>query len=325
MAGQLRVSAVVVTYNRRQNLASVIDRLLASEATYELVVVVNGSKDGSIEFLEERSGGDPRIRPLYNDRQPVGAARQRGVEYARGDVVAVFDDDVLVEPEAIEGHAKHHACHERSVLLGYMPIRLPERRRGSDFSRFFYQSAYEATVEQWEQHPEIILEGFWAGHFSLKRADALAVGLEDVGAAMHYHSDHVFGLRCKEAGLTGCFDRRLASEHAFSRDVLAFSRDAYHQGADRARLRELKTGAAGSGQDLLVPQSFRQKLWISGTRRAHLANVLERALQLGVAGTGQLRWFDAQTKAAWRLYRVGYLRGVRAALDADLELAARAR
>lgn len=324
MGGQLSVSAVVVTYNRRRNLAPVIDRLLASKATDELVVIVNGCQDGSIEYLEERSDDDPRIRPLFIENQRVSGARQRGVEHARGDVVVVFDDDVLVEPGAIEGHAEHHARHERSVLLGYMPIRLPERRRGYDIYRFLYQAWYELTVERWEQHTEVILESFWAGHFSLKRKDALAVGLGDVGVRLYYHEDQAFGLRCKEAGLTGHFDRRLASEHAFSRDLKAFSRDAYIHGVDRVRLEELKNGLAGAGRGLLTPHSFREKLWLAGMRDKRVAGTLERSLRLGVEWTGWLRWFKAQTKAAHRLWRVSSLRGSRAALDTDVDLGPRA-
>ena len=324
MGGQLSVSAVVTTYNRRRGLAPVIDRLLASEATNELVVVVNGCQDGSIEYLEERSDDDPRIRPLFIENQRVSGARQRGVEHARGDIVVVLDDDVLVEPGAIAGHAEHHACHEQSILLGYMPIRLPRRRRGDDMYRFFYQASYEGMTELWEQRPETILENFWAGHFSLKRTDALAVGLGDVGVKLYYHEDQGFGLRCKKAGLTGHFDRRLASEHAFSRDLVAFSRDAYLHGVDRVRLEELKSGVARAGQALLAPRSFGEKLWVGGTRDERVAATLVRLLALGVQGTGQLRWFNAQTNAAHRLWRVSSLRGVRAALNADVDLGPRA-
>jgi len=322
--GQLSISAVVVTYNRRRSLAPVIDRLLASEATNELVVVVNGCRDGSLEYLEERRDHDSRIRPLFIENQRVSGARQRGVEHARSDVVVVFDDDVLVEPGALEGHAEHHARQERSVLLGYMPIRLPQRRRGDDMYRFFYQASYEGMTELWEQRPETILEGFWAGHFSCKRADALAVGLADVGVRLYYHEDQAFGLRCKEAGLTGHFDRRLASEHAFSRDLKAFSRDAYLHGVDRVRLEESKSGAVGAGRTLLAPRSFGEKLWIGGTRDARLGAVFERLLELSITGTGRLRWFDAQTNAAHRLWRVSSLRGIRAALNADVDLGPRA-
>src|ERR1700739_3155673 len=100
MGHQPSVSAVVVTYNRRSNLGPLVDRLLASDATNELVVVVNGSRDGSIELLEQRKLEDSRISPLYTENQRVGGARQRGVEHARGDVVGVFDDAGLVARRA---------------------------------------------------------------------------------------------------------------------------------------------------------------------------------------------------------------------------------
>lgn len=325
MGSQIRVSVVVPTYDRRQALAPVIDGLLASGATNELVVVVDGCRDGSIEYLQERSREDPRVRPLYIENQGEDRARQLGVEHSTGDIVVVIDDDVLVNPGTIEGHAAHHSRYERSVLLGYMPVRLPERRRGEDLYRFHYQASYEKHVELWQQQPETILEHFWGGHFSLRKEDALAVGLGNFDVKITYHSDYHLGLRCKAAGLTGHFDRRLGSEHLFQRNLEAFSRDAYLQGVDRVRLEELRTEVSGAGRSLLEPQSFGQKLLISATVDRRLAVTLERSLQMGVEISGRLGWFEAQAKAARKLQRLNQLRGIRAGLDADLDLGPRIR
>src|SRR3954454_8936427 len=89
------VSVVIPTYRRRAQLASVVDPLLADEATAELIVVVDGSDDGSLELLRAIAHRDPRVRPIGSANQGQAAARQLGLEAARHPVVLLLDDDVI--------------------------------------------------------------------------------------------------------------------------------------------------------------------------------------------------------------------------------------
>src|SRR4051794_23694299 len=112
------VSVVIPTYNRAARLRAVVDPLLADPSLHELIVVVDGSRDGSIELLEEIAVADGRLRPLWIENIGDMGARTRGAEIATGEVVLFLDDDVLPAPGLLAGHARHHAAAEGLVVVG---------------------------------------------------------------------------------------------------------------------------------------------------------------------------------------------------------------
>jgi GT2 family glycosyltransferase len=101
------VSVVVATRDRPESLASCLDSLAAlSYPRYEIVVVDNApSTPATAELVERvRAGGTdgPAVRPAVRyareDRRGPSWARNRGLDLARGEIVAFVDDDVLLDP-----------------------------------------------------------------------------------------------------------------------------------------------------------------------------------------------------------------------------------
>ena len=91
MAAPVRVSAVMPSYNREGTLAEALDSALGQGFPgLEVVVVDDGSTDGSRAVLE--SYGD-RIRAEFRANAGQSAAVNRAVELARGEYVALIDND----------------------------------------------------------------------------------------------------------------------------------------------------------------------------------------------------------------------------------------
>jgi glycosyltransferase involved in cell wall biosynthesis len=63
-----------------------------------LLVIDNGSSDGSAEYVRELGRRDPRVELVQEPRRGVYYARARAVDAARGDFLIFFDDDALPEP-----------------------------------------------------------------------------------------------------------------------------------------------------------------------------------------------------------------------------------
>jgi hypothetical protein len=88
-----RISVVVLTYNRRDNLQELLDGLLALDGSLrEVIVVDNCSADGTAEMVAARYPGFLCIRTSQNEGV---SARNHGVAAARGDIVVTLDDDLL--------------------------------------------------------------------------------------------------------------------------------------------------------------------------------------------------------------------------------------
>ncbi len=95
------VSIVIPTYNRKQFVSEAIDSCLAqTHGNCEIIVVDDGSADGTERFLQERYGG--RIRFIFQDNQGPGIARNRGIEAAQGEFIHFLDADDQLHEEKIE-------------------------------------------------------------------------------------------------------------------------------------------------------------------------------------------------------------------------------
>ena len=85
------VSVIVPTYERRELVLEAVASVLAQTlADFELIVVDDGSTDGTGEALQ---GLDPRLVYLWQENRGVAAARNTGIRRARGDIVAFLDSD----------------------------------------------------------------------------------------------------------------------------------------------------------------------------------------------------------------------------------------
>jgi GT2 family glycosyltransferase len=238
MPPQPSVSAVVATYNRRDDLPRFVEACLGSEGLDELVVAVDGSDDGSMELLAERARTDPRLVPLWVDHQGQFGALDAAVRAALSDVVLLLDDDVELAPATVMGHARHHRDDDRLVVLGYMPTALPTPPpRAEDFATVLYDREYEARCAIYESRPSTVLTNLWGGHLSLRRTDYLALAYQPLepppgGEGIRlYHQDTEFGLRCQEHGLSGRFDRSLTATHHHRRPLEGFLNDCFGRGA----------------------------------------------------------------------------------------------
>lgn len=96
-----RVSIVMPCYNQAQYLAASIDSILGQTvADWELIVVDDGSTDGSMAALTRFT--DPRIQVIGQANQERAQARNRALREARGEFVAFLDADDLWTPEYLE-------------------------------------------------------------------------------------------------------------------------------------------------------------------------------------------------------------------------------
>jgi glycosyltransferase involved in cell wall biosynthesis len=121
------LSIMMPVYNERerveQAIAEVLDTVLPTE--FELIIVDDGSTDGTREILRNGSWDD-RVRLIEHDHnQGKGAAVQTALGHARGDFAAIFDADLeydpadlgLLMPPLLDGRS--NACFGVRAFDGY--------------------------------------------------------------------------------------------------------------------------------------------------------------------------------------------------------------
>lgn len=101
------VSVVIPTYNRAQETIAAIESVLAQTyPNFEIIVVDDGSTDGSIEaiqrFIGQRTNNCHQIFFFSQPNQGASAARNTGISKARGEYIAFLDSDDSWEDEKLE-------------------------------------------------------------------------------------------------------------------------------------------------------------------------------------------------------------------------------
>jgi dolichol-phosphate mannosyltransferase len=100
------LSVVVPIFNERESLNELyaqVSRVMAeAKDSWELVLVDDGSTDGTTDMIRELAGKDPKVRPVIFARNfGQQAAVKAGLDHTRGQAVIVIDADLQDPPEVI--------------------------------------------------------------------------------------------------------------------------------------------------------------------------------------------------------------------------------
>lgn len=92
------ISVVIPLYNKEKQIAHTLQSVLNQTfQDFEIVIVDDGSTDGSVDEVKKLT--DPRIRLICQKNAGVSAARNRGIEEAKSDLIAFLDADDEWKPE----------------------------------------------------------------------------------------------------------------------------------------------------------------------------------------------------------------------------------
>lgn len=97
------VSVIVPVYNVEPYLRCCIDSVLTqSLRDIEVIIVDDGSPDGSPAICDAYAAADPRVRVIHKANAGLGYARNSGIEVATGSYIAFLDSDDYIEPHTLE-------------------------------------------------------------------------------------------------------------------------------------------------------------------------------------------------------------------------------
>jgi len=155
------VSVIIPVFNCEAYLAEAIDSVLSQTwPPGEIIVVDDGSTDGSRDVAR---GYSDQIRYVYQENQGIGAARNRGVDLAGGDLLAFLDaDDMWLPNKLVVQMAAFESEPDLDMVLGQVE-QFVSPELGPDA---------RATIGDEER----VLPGYVAGTVLVKRDSFLRVG-----------------------------------------------------------------------------------------------------------------------------------------------------
>lgn len=192
------ISVVIPTYNRKPILEKCLKALEKQQlnddiiSNYEIVLVDDGSTDGTLEWLQENKKNFPHVCAFSQDHLGPAAARNLGVTKAKGNIIIFIDSDLVVTETFLQ-------CHANALVKG-------EKKLGSD--RLFTYGAVINTCNF--DHPtsepykitDFSAAYFATGNVAIARKWLEKAGLFDTGFQLYGWEDLELGVRLKELGLT---------------------------------------------------------------------------------------------------------------------------
>jgi glycosyltransferase involved in cell wall biosynthesis len=217
-AGRVNVKVSVIVPARDaertlpRTLATLADQDLGE--AYEVIVVDNGSRDGTAALAERSSAVTNVVRRARGEGP--GAARNAGVEAARGSVLVFLDSDCRVVPGWLAAGVR--ALEDADLVQGRV-LPDPERDLGP----------FDRTLSVGAAHGLFETANLFVRREVFARAGGFPAGLEPSGGAP-FGEDVIFGYRARREG----------ARTSFSPDALAYhevsARDAAGYVAERRRL-----------------------------------------------------------------------------------------
>ena len=114
-------SVVIPVYNAEKYLEECVRSVLAQRncGAFELILINDGSKDGSAAICDSLAQRDERIHVIHQNNQGVSAARNKGIATAKGRYILFLDSDDLWDAALLETLEKHMQQEPDMIVFGY--------------------------------------------------------------------------------------------------------------------------------------------------------------------------------------------------------------
>lgn len=106
----MKVSVIVPVYNTEKYVGSCIESILNQTFDdFELILIDDGSTDGSLNILRSYEQIDSRIIVIHQDNAGPGLTRNKGIDLAKGEYIVFVDSDDLIEKDYLKRLSKQDA------------------------------------------------------------------------------------------------------------------------------------------------------------------------------------------------------------------------
>lgn len=232
----MKLSVVIPTFQRCasvQRTLCALDKQTLSPSDYEVIVVIDGSTDGTQEMLA-----------VYQPRYPlrVGSQKNRGraaacnvgIRIARGDVIVLLDDDMEAEPELLQEHLRAHKLALNLAVIGGAPIVI---EKNASPTRRYVAAKFNEHMRRLSA-PEYVLKlrDVYSGNFSIRREKLVEISAFDEEFQLYGNEDLDLAARLMQVGVTLLYHPKALAKQHYTKDFAALARDHIAKGKTSMQL-----------------------------------------------------------------------------------------
>lgn len=151
----MKVSVIIPAYNAEKYLIETLESVVHQTLDdYEIIVVNDGSKDNTLNILREYEEKYPNFNVIDKENEGVSAARNDGIERAKGEYLFFFDSDDILELDALEALYNRAVSKKAElVIAGYDIFDSYTTTRVNDINPLIAQ-------DKIDRYDELILQTF---------------------------------------------------------------------------------------------------------------------------------------------------------------------
>ena len=143
----MKISVVIPTFNRIRLVARAIDSVLKQSLNpYEIIVVDDGSDDGTSEMIQNKYKS---IKLIQQQNDGVSAARNKGIEHAKGDWIGLLDSDDEWKEKKLENQAdrliktpEYDFCHTNEIWIRN-GVRVNQRKKHEKYGGYIFDKCLD--------------------------------------------------------------------------------------------------------------------------------------------------------------------------------------
>lgn len=277
------VSVIIPTYNRAHLLPRLAETLAAqSHAPNEVIFVDDGSADETPSALEHICSERMNWHALWQENAGPGAARNRGLQAATGDLLVFVDDDCVPHARFVEEHVQTHATKGSGfAVAGYTPWH-PDLEV-SPFMEMALRGVLFAfnSITDPENLP---FTCFYTANCSAWRADVLAIGGFD--ESLRFYEDADLAYRLQQQGVHLVFNERAVAYHSEPVDLDQFLGRQRAAGKSAVRMMGKHPHLADAiGVTEIANPQLREQYYTTLLRHAFIQGVEDALREADSAGT----------------------------------------
>lgn len=256
-------SIIVPVHNTADYLPQCIESAQSqSLRDIEIIFIDDGSSDDSVTIIENAAANDPRITLLKQDHRGAGAARNRGIEAARGTYLLFLDSDDWIEQDMLSTLVADAQQYDSDIVVSGA-YEFNENKGAEWLAKWMYQyEALPASPFNWHDIPDRIFTGFpslvWNKLFSREFVEREHLRFQEIPRSNDVYFMGVAALAAERiSAVEGAYiHHRLSNPNSCQA-----TKDAYPQGFLEARIalrnELIRRGAYGDeGEQLAVKTDF---------------------------------------------------------------------
>jgi glycosyltransferase involved in cell wall biosynthesis len=210
-------------------------------AEYEVIVVVDGSDDGSYEAAATFAAPFT-LHVLWQSNRGRAAACNAGAAIACGELLVLLDDDMEAMPDLLLAHARAHPGGTRRAVMGAAPIAVED---GAPCPVTFIGHKFNQHLEHLAALEGCFtLRDFYSGNLSIRHDVFDEVGGFDEAFTVYGNEDLDLSIRLRAAGVELAYCAQAVARQSYDKDFVALARDNMSKGRTAVLLARKHPSAA---------------------------------------------------------------------------------